>query len=219
MAKRFKLRICRAIATTLQSCRSKHPSDLPTDPVPSLSHPPNSLNLTPPTTRRNSIGEKKKMARRRRNPRATAAGEDPPPLEEEETIHPSRSASALPPPTAAGQHRGNRNPSFLISTILLPNRRIGPQTLEFPQPEQEIISIVESSGGGGEFAFAGAGEAVDAEEADSVHGGGKVKESFAIVKKSEDPLGDFRRSMTDMIVEKQMFEKKDLEQLLQCFLS
>lgn len=43
---------------------------------------------------------------------------------------------------------------------------------------------------------------------------GKVKESFAIVKKSEDPLGNFRRSMVDMIVEKQMLEKKDLEQLL-----
>ncbi|XP_047978788.1 protein FAR1-RELATED SEQUENCE 7-like [Salvia hispanica] len=44
---------------------------------------------------------------------------------------------------------------------------------------------------------------------------GKVKESFAIVKKSEDPLGNFRRSMVDMIVEKQMLEKKDLEQLLE----
>ncbi|KAI3462503.1 hypothetical protein Pfo_019166 [Paulownia fortunei] len=37
MAKRFKLRICRVIATTLQSCRSKDPSNLPQDPVPSFS--------------------------------------------------------------------------------------------------------------------------------------------------------------------------------------
>ena len=43
---------------------------------------------------------------------------------------------------------------------------------------------------------------------------GKVKESFAIVKKSEDPLGNFWQSMVDMIVEKQLLEKKDLEQLL-----
>ncbi|CAK9150737.1 unnamed protein product [Ilex paraguariensis] len=48
---------------------------------------------------------------------------------------------------------------------------------------------------------------------------GKVKESFAIVKKSDDPYEDFKRSMMEMILEKQMFEKEDLEQLLQCFLS
>ncbi|KAI4314866.1 hypothetical protein L6164_027731 [Bauhinia variegata] len=48
---------------------------------------------------------------------------------------------------------------------------------------------------------------------------GKVRESFAVVKKSEDPYGDFKRSMVEMILEKQMFEEKDLEQLLHCFLS
>ncbi|CAA6657567.1 unnamed protein product [Spirodela intermedia] len=37
-------------------------------------------------------------------------------------------------------------------------------------------------------------------------GGGKVKESFAVVKKSEDPYGDFRSSMAEMV------------QLLHCFL-
>ncbi|KAI3978756.1 hypothetical protein MKX01_015931 [Papaver californicum] len=48
---------------------------------------------------------------------------------------------------------------------------------------------------------------------------GKVKESFAVVKKSEDPYEDFRKSMMEMILEKQMFESKDLEQLLHCLLS
>ncbi|OAY50764.1 transcription repressor OFP7 [Manihot esculenta] len=48
---------------------------------------------------------------------------------------------------------------------------------------------------------------------------GKVKESVAVVKKSEDPYQDFKRSMLEMILEKQMFEEKDLEELLQCFLS
>lgn len=48
---------------------------------------------------------------------------------------------------------------------------------------------------------------------------GKVKESFAVVKKSEDPYEDFKRSMMEMILEKQMFEEEDLEQMLQCFLS
>ncbi|KAK4416548.1 Transcription repressor OFP7 [Sesamum alatum] len=45
MAKRFKLRICRVITTTLQSCRSKDPSILPEDPIPSFSRPsPNHQN-------------------------------------------------------------------------------------------------------------------------------------------------------------------------------
>ncbi|KAF2299914.1 hypothetical protein GH714_005948 [Hevea brasiliensis] len=48
---------------------------------------------------------------------------------------------------------------------------------------------------------------------------GKVKESVPVVKKSEDPYEDFKRSMLEMILEKQMFEAKDLEELLQCFLS
>ncbi|KAJ7973872.1 transcription repressor OFP8-like [Quillaja saponaria] len=48
---------------------------------------------------------------------------------------------------------------------------------------------------------------------------GKVKDSFAIVKRSSDPYNDFRKSMLEMIVEKQIFGPKDLENLLQCFLS
>ncbi|KAF5752956.1 transcription repressor OFP7 [Tripterygium wilfordii] len=48
---------------------------------------------------------------------------------------------------------------------------------------------------------------------------GKVRESFAVVKKSQDPHEDFKRSMMEMILEKQMFEERDLEQLLHCFLS
>ncbi|KAK8481739.1 hypothetical protein V6N13_139033 [Hibiscus sabdariffa] len=48
---------------------------------------------------------------------------------------------------------------------------------------------------------------------------GKVSESVAVITKSEDPYEDFKRSMLEMILEKQMFEAKDLEQLLQCFIS
>ncbi|XP_010249737.1 PREDICTED: transcription repressor OFP8-like [Nelumbo nucifera] len=48
---------------------------------------------------------------------------------------------------------------------------------------------------------------------------GKLQESFAVVKSSSDPYSDFRTSMVEMIIEKQIFAAKDLEQLLQCFLS
>ncbi|KAL1822092.1 hypothetical protein ACET3Z_008870 [Daucus carota] len=44
-------------------------------------------------------------------------------------------------------------------------------------------------------------------------------ESFAVVKNSQNPYEDFKSSMMEMIMEKQMYEAKDLEQLLQCFLS
>ncbi|KAD5960884.1 hypothetical protein E3N88_12356 [Mikania micrantha] len=48
---------------------------------------------------------------------------------------------------------------------------------------------------------------------------GKVKESFAVVKRSEKPYEDFKKSMMEMIVENQIYEEGDLKQLLQCFLS
>ncbi|XP_021723739.1 transcription repressor OFP8-like [Chenopodium quinoa] len=48
---------------------------------------------------------------------------------------------------------------------------------------------------------------------------GKVKDTFAVVKSSSDPYNDFRTSMVEMIIEKQIFGAKELEQLLHCFLS
>ncbi|KAK4283750.1 hypothetical protein QN277_000670 [Acacia crassicarpa] len=47
----------------------------------------------------------------------------------------------------------------------------------------------------------------------------KVRDSFAVVKRSSDPYNDFRTSMVEMIVEKQIVAPKDLKNLLQCFLS
>ncbi|XP_061370697.1 transcription repressor OFP7-like [Gastrolobium bilobum] len=48
---------------------------------------------------------------------------------------------------------------------------------------------------------------------------GKVKECFAVVKKSKEPYEDFKKSMLEMITEMEMSEAEDLEHLLQCFLS
>ncbi|XP_030956158.1 transcription repressor OFP7-like [Quercus lobata] len=56
-------------------------------------------------------------------------------------------------------------------------------------------------------------------ECSGVRGNGKVRESHAVVKKTENPYEDFKRSMLEMILEKQMFETTDLEELLHCFLS
>ncbi|KAK7283349.1 hypothetical protein RIF29_12801 [Crotalaria pallida] len=46
-----------------------------------------------------------------------------------------------------------------------------------------------------------------------------VKESFAVVKKSNEPYQDFKKSMLEMIMEMEISEAEDLEQLLQCFLA
>ncbi|XP_020104769.1 transcription repressor OFP7-like [Ananas comosus] len=37
--------------------------------------------------------------------------------------------------------------------------------------------------------------------------------------RSEDPRGDFRRSMAEMVVEKEIYDAAGLEQLLRCLLS
>ncbi|ERM98562.1 transcription repressor OFP8 [Amborella trichopoda] len=47
----------------------------------------------------------------------------------------------------------------------------------------------------------------------------KVRESVAVVKRSKDPYSDFRASMLEMILHKQIFGAEDLKHLLHCFLS
>ncbi|KAG8389943.1 hypothetical protein BUALT_Bualt01G0032100 [Buddleja alternifolia] len=48
---------------------------------------------------------------------------------------------------------------------------------------------------------------------------GKGNQSFVVVKRSVDPYKDFKKSMLEMILERQMFEPEQLEQLLMSFLS
>ncbi|XP_072962920.1 uncharacterized protein [Typha angustifolia] len=47
---------------------------------------------------------------------------------------------------------------------------------------------------------------------------GRVEESVPVVKESEDPLGDFRKSMLQMIVEKEIVTGEELRELLRKFL-
>ncbi|KAL3500509.1 hypothetical protein ACH5RR_039602 [Cinchona calisaya] len=48
---------------------------------------------------------------------------------------------------------------------------------------------------------------------------GRVEDSYAVEKSSSDPYNDFRTSIVEMIIEKQIFGVMDLEKLLDCFLS
>ncbi|KAK9279661.1 hypothetical protein L1049_013341 [Liquidambar formosana] len=45
-----------------------------------------------------------------------------------------------------------------------------------------------------------------------------IGQSLAVVKDSDDPYHDFRQSMLQMILEKQLYSRDDLEKLLGCFL-
>lgn len=64
----------------------------------------------------------------------------------------------------------------------------------------------------------------EAEEPDikslrAVQGFGRLGgQSVAVEKESEDPYLDFRRSMLQMILEKELYSKDDLRELLNCFL-
>ncbi|KAL3530342.1 hypothetical protein ACH5RR_009664 [Cinchona calisaya] len=46
----------------------------------------------------------------------------------------------------------------------------------------------------------------------------RLRESVAIVKDSEDPYHDFRQSMLQMVLEKEIYSKDDLQELLKCIL-
>lgn len=46
----------------------------------------------------------------------------------------------------------------------------------------------------------------------------RFKDSVAIVKDSDNPYHDFRQSMLQMILEKEIYSKDDLQELLNCFL-
>ncbi|KAI4386748.1 hypothetical protein MLD38_004655 [Melastoma candidum] len=46
----------------------------------------------------------------------------------------------------------------------------------------------------------------------------KVRESYAVVKRTEDPYGEFRRSMMEMVTEKEIYEEEGLQELVRCLL-
>lgn len=48
---------------------------------------------------------------------------------------------------------------------------------------------------------------------------GKIEESYALERESNDPYNDFRESMVEMIMEKKISRAEDLEKLLLCFIS
>ncbi|KAL7092288.1 hypothetical protein ACP275_12G156800 [Erythranthe tilingii] len=59
----------------------------------------------------------------------------------------------------------------------------------------------------------------DVRSSRAVQGFGRIGgESVAVEKDSDDPYLDFRRSMLQMIMEKELYSKDELKELLNCFL-
>ncbi|KAL9674737.1 hypothetical protein QQ045_002936 [Rhodiola kirilowii] len=46
-----------------------------------------------------------------------------------------------------------------------------------------------------------------------------MENSVAVEKHSDDPYSDFKDSMLQMILEKEIYSKEDLQKLLSCFLN
>ncbi|XP_073157931.1 transcription repressor OFP13-like [Henckelia pumila] len=62
-------------------------------------------------------------------------------------------------------------------------------------------------------------DAADIKSLRAVQGFGRIGgESVAVEKDSDDPYLDFRQSMLQMILEKQIYSRDDLKELLNCFL-
>ncbi|XP_059278595.1 transcription repressor OFP6-like isoform X2 [Lycium ferocissimum] len=62
-------------------------------------------------------------------------------------------------------------------------------------------------------------ESSDFKTSKAVQGFGRIgDESVAVEKDSDDPYLDFRQSMLQMILEKEIYSKDDLKELLNCFL-
>ncbi|XP_051127079.1 transcription repressor OFP7-like [Andrographis paniculata] len=270
MAKRFRLRISRAISTTLQSCRSKHPSILPQDPAPSFTiaapsspefkwrrehnwhviariyenHPPpphrktpdfNAAAPSPPPPPPPPSGEKKKSRGKRNRKkinvptrlRLSTSSADSGWFSSEGGC--GGGAAAAAEQSLQEEAETLFSPSISFSTDSSSDRRKNfaqPFAGKFPHRRYKKRDSKRTAARS--TASGGAAAAVEADIPARLSVfkklipctvDGKVKESYAIVKRSENPYEDFRNSMADMILEKQMFDPADLEQLLQCFLS
>ncbi|CAL1355919.1 unnamed protein product [Linum trigynum] len=92
--------------------------------------------------------------------------------------------------------------------------------------ENEEGKLLRRGAGGTAAANPSAGPAQRMKEMrrQALAGGGKLGpaamgEAMAVVKKSTNPKEDFKRSMMEMIAEKEIYDAKELEELLQCLLS
>ncbi|KAL6899520.1 hypothetical protein ACP4OV_006178 [Aristida adscensionis] len=87
-----------------------------------------------------------------------------------------------------------------------------------PPPAQEHRKAKTSDGKGDDLRGDEAEDGFSSDGDGDVGGGAGLVGSVAVVKRSDDPLGDFRRSMLQMIVENGIVAGEDLREMLRRFL-
>lgn len=266
MGKGFKFRVSQVIPT-FHSCRSKDPSTLPTNPVPSFLHHSSTstttkLNITTPLPHRFSLKRHVSSCgclRSRASPEASHTKINPhhnydstPPRRK---IYNSAASDTdlendvvfLPPPPTKSRARKSRRRQRRLSFQKVRNSTSSDSGL-FSEEERETLVSTDSAASS--MSQRHRRHIIKSKERENNNNNktrksfdsgntsparlsafmrkmapcravadGKVRESFAVVKRSEDPYDDFRKSMVEMVVEKKMFEERELEELLRCFLS
>lgn len=257
MGKGFKFRVSQVIPT-FHSCRSKDPSTLPTNPVPSFLH----HSSTSTTTKLNITTLKRHVSscgclRSRASPEVSHTKINPhhnydstPPRRK---IYNSAASDTdlendvvfLPPPPTKSRARKSRRRQRRLSFQKVRNSTSSDSGL-FSEEERETLVSTDSAASS--MSQRHRRHIIKSKERENNNktrisfdsgntsparlsafmrkmapcravADGKVRESFAVVKRSEDPYDDFRKSMVEMVVEKKMFEERELEELLRCFLS
>ncbi|XP_059636646.1 transcription repressor OFP7-like [Cornus florida] len=212
MDKRFKLRFS---LFSFQFCRPKHPSSFPKSPLP-----PSTLLFSPRNPKSFDISF---PSFKYPNPPPSTPNQHSFNLQSSPTPHIESPASGgsdgqtWPSKDASSKNESETNQKkkeenhedldySLKKPIKLRSRRKHNKT--------NVLQKTRSSG-----SVSPASKPIVRRQAPLAMVEGKATESFAVVKRSEDPYEDFKRSMLEMILEKQTFEADDLEQLLLCFLS
>ncbi|XP_031115456.1 transcription repressor OFP7-like [Ipomoea triloba] len=221
MGKGFRLEISKLISS-FKSCRSKDPSSLPNNPVPlSHAHKP-SIRAIP-----NDLRKERREFRWRKEEEwhvvaATTSHDNNKPTPRRKISNSSLYEETLAaPPAPEKRNRQTRKSKKVVKASSSSSSSSGYEN----RIDEASRTRRNSRKKCGVFRSSPASESEMPARLSvfkklipcSLEG--KVKESFAMVKRSKDPYEDFKGSMVEMILEKQMFEKQDLEQLLQCFLS
>ncbi|KAL6905242.1 hypothetical protein ACP4OV_002843 [Aristida adscensionis] len=181
-----------------------------------MATPPTAASTTPTTTTvstttaATTVKTARRAAGKNRGPTSAAAAEAPS----------SFSASSFYADTDDGPSSVESTPS--LSALL---RQLGEleRSVRFLQAAGAGKNG-DGGGGGGKKVDSGGGGGGGRRHRRTVSeggggGSGRVEESVAVVKESADPLGDFRRSMLQMIVEKEIVGGAELRELLHRFLS
>ncbi|KGN60618.1 transcription repressor OFP8 [Cucumis sativus] len=215
MEKRFKLRFSRLFQSSFFSCRSKKNSDI------LISHKPISKPLISPKPPQLSSNYTPKL------PLNPSHFQFPPP--------PASSPIISPPLSHLNDCLSRHRSKSKIKRRKNPHSRPAPPAPPLPRPHPEDFGSAWWYGGHDEteedetetlFSSRSltSDSSVSRRRHRRRHGRRRPERKmrdgfFAVVKNSSNPYMDFKASMAEMVVEKKIFGGKELEELLQCFIS